>query len=163
MPTVLIASDKFKGSLTAAQVAAALSAGIGRVSGATVVTVPVADGGDGTVDAAVSAGFERVRLSAAGPTGEPVETAYARRGEIAVVEMADVSGLWRLPGGRREPLTATSRGLGEVIGAGQSTGVGDQDAVRAATHIARVEVAPAGCRGPLLSSVVPGGIAWSSL
>ena len=60
MPTVLIASDKFKGSLTAAQVAAALSAGIGRVSDATVVTVPVADGGDGTVDAAVSAGFERV-------------------------------------------------------------------------------------------------------
>ena len=95
MPTVLIASDKFKGSLTAAQVAAALSAGIGRVSDATVVTVPVADGGDGTVDAAVSAGFERVPLSAAGPTGEPVETAYARRGETAVVEMADVSGLWR--------------------------------------------------------------------
>ena len=57
MPTVLIASDKFKGSLNAGQVAAALSAGIGRVSDATVVTVPVADGGDGTVDAAVSAGF----------------------------------------------------------------------------------------------------------
>ena len=122
MPTVLIASDKFKGSLTAAQVAAALSAGIGRVSDATVVTVPVADGGDGTVDAAVSAGFERVPLSAAGPTGEAVETAYARRGETAVVEMADVSGLWRLPGGRREPLTATSRGLGEVIGAALDAG-----------------------------------------
>jgi glycerate kinase len=122
VPTVLIASDKFKGSLTAAQVATALSAGIGRVSDATVVTVPVADGGDGTVDAAVSAGFERVPLSAAGPTGEPVETAYARRGETAVVEMADVSGLWRLPGGRREPLTATSRGLGEVIGAALDAG-----------------------------------------
>jgi glycerate kinase len=115
--TVLIASDKFKGSLTAAQVAAAVTAGIGRVSEATVVTVPVADGGDGTVDAAVSAGFERVSVTASGPTGEPVETAYARRGETAVVEMADVSGLWRLPGGRGEPLSATSRGLGEVIAA----------------------------------------------
>ncbi|MEO7235548.1 MAG: glycerate kinase, partial [Lapillicoccus sp.] len=48
--TVLVASDKFKGSLTAAQVAAAVSAGIRRVSDARIVTVPVADGGDGTVD-----------------------------------------------------------------------------------------------------------------
>ena len=122
MPTVLIASDKFKGSLTAAQVAAAVSAGIGRVSDATLVTVPVADGGDGTVDAAVSAGFERVPVTASGPTGEPVETAYARRGETAVVEMADVSGLWRLPGGHKEPMTATSRGLGEVIAAALDAG-----------------------------------------
>ncbi|HEU4998928.1 MAG TPA: glycerate kinase [Lapillicoccus sp.] len=122
MPTVLIASDKFKGSLTAAQVAAAVSAGIGRVSDATVVTVPVADGGDGTVDAAVSAGFERVPVTASGPTGEPVDTAYARRGETAVVEMADVAGLWRLPGGRKEPMTATSRGLGEVMAAALDAG-----------------------------------------
>ena len=122
MTTVLIASDKFKGSLTAAQVAAAVSAGIGRVSDATVVTVPVADGGDGTVDAAVSAGFERVPVTASGPTGEPVDTAYARRGETAVIEMADVSGLWRLPSGHLEPMTATSRGLGEVIAAALDAG-----------------------------------------
>src|SRR5690242_9255811 len=122
MRTVLIASDKFKGSLTAAQVAAAVSAGIGRVSDATVVTVPVADGGDGTVEAAVSAGFSRVPVTASGPIGEPVETAYARRGETAVVEMADVSGLWRLPGGHREPMTATSRGLGEVMAAALDAG-----------------------------------------
>ncbi len=112
---MLIASDKFKGSLTAAQVAAAVRAGIARVSDAEVVTVPVADGGDGTVDAAVAAGFARVPVVASGPTGAPVQTAYARRGPTAVVEMADVSGLWRLPGGRREPLTSTSRGLGEVV------------------------------------------------
>jgi glycerate kinase len=125
MRTVLIASDKFKGSLTAAQVAAAVSAGIGRVSDATVVTVPVADGGDGTVEAAVSAGFSRVPVTASGPIGEPVETAYARRGETAVVEMADVSGLWRLPSGRREPMTATSRGLGEVMAAALDAGCTD--------------------------------------
>ena len=120
--TVLVASDKFKGSLTAAQVAAAVTAGIRRVSEVEVVTVPVADGGDGTVDAAVSAGFARVPVTASGPTGAPVETAYARRGETAVVEMADVSGLWRLPEGQREPMTATSRGLGEVIAAALDAG-----------------------------------------
>ena len=120
--TVLVASDKFKGSLTAAQVAAAVTAGIRRVSEVEVVTVPVADGGDGTVDAAVSAGFARVPVTASGPTGAPVETAYARRGDTAVVEMADVSGLWRLPEGQREPMTATSRGLGEVIAAALDAG-----------------------------------------
>ena len=122
MATVLIASDKFKGSLTAAQVAAAVTAGIRRVSDVDVVTVPIADGGDGTVDAAVSAGFARVPVTASGPTGAPVETSYARRGETAVVEMADVSGLWRLPEGQREPMTATSRGLGEVVAAALDAG-----------------------------------------
>jgi glycerate kinase len=120
--TVLVASDKFKGSLTAAQVAAAVITGIRRVSDVDVVTVPVADGGDGTVDAAVSAGFARVPVTASGPTGAPVETAYARRGETAVVEMADVSGLWRLRQDQRKPMTATSRGLGEVVAAALDAG-----------------------------------------
>ena len=81
------------------------------MSDATVVTVPVADGGDGTVDAAVSAGFERVPVGATGPPASRSTTAYARRGETAVVEMADVSGLWRLPAvAGATPLTATSRG-----------------------------------------------------
>ncbi len=125
MTTVLLASDKFKGSLTAAAVTAVVSAGIRRVSDARIVTVPVADGGDGTVAAAVAAGFARVPVVASGPTGIPVETAYARRGDTAVVEMADVSGLVRLPGGRREPLTATSRGLGEVVAAAVDAGCTD--------------------------------------
>ena len=121
--TVLIASDKFKGSLTAAEVAAALTEGIlGVAPDVRVVTVPVADGGDGTVDAAVSAGYERVAVTATGPTGVALETAYARRAATAVVEMADVSGLARLPGRRPEPLTATSRGLGEVIAAAVDAG-----------------------------------------
>jgi len=123
--TVLLATDKFKGSLTAAAVATAVSAGIRRVSDARIVTVPVADGGDGTVDAAVAAGFARVPVVASGPTGVPVETACARRNDTAVVEMADVSGLARLPGGRREPLTATSRGLGEVVAAAVDAGCTD--------------------------------------
>lgn len=122
MPTVVVAPDKFKGSLTAEQVAAAVSSGLRRVVAADVVAVPVADGGDGTVAAALAAGYEPVSVRAAGPTGEPVRTTYARAGDLAVIEMADVSGLVRLPGGRQEPLTATSRGLGEVMAAAIDAG-----------------------------------------
>ncbi|MEV6333854.1 glycerate kinase [Nocardia vinacea] len=123
MTRVLIASDKFKGSLTAAQVGAAVRAGIHRVRpGAEVSVVPIADGGDGTVAAALAAGFEAVLVTASGPTGEAVCTAYARRDDIAVVELADVSGLVRLPGGTFAPMTATSRGTGEVIAAAIDAG-----------------------------------------
>lgn len=119
---VLIASDKFKGSLTAEQVAAAVGAGIRRVrADAEVSVVPVADGGDGTVAAFLAAGFEAVPVRATGPTGEPVATGYARRGDLAVVEMADVSGLARLATGPA-PLRATSRGTGEVVAAALDAG-----------------------------------------
>ena len=120
---VVIAPDKFKGTLSAAEVASALKTGLRAASPDIEVTiVPVADGGDGTVDAAVAAGFTRQSLTAAGPTGEPVETSWARRGEQAVVELADVSGLSQLPGGRLAALTATSRGTGEVIAAALDAG-----------------------------------------
>ncbi len=119
MTTVLIAADKFKGSLTAAEVAACVTAGIRRVTDPAtpvpVLTVPVADGGDGTVAAAVEAGFTLVPVTASGPTGQPVDTTWARLDTTAVIEMADVSGLVRLPGGRLDALGATSRGLGEVV------------------------------------------------
>jgi glycerate kinase len=91
---IVVAPDKFKGSLPAAQVAAAIAAGLrsglaraGRPA-AELVTIPVADGGEGTVDAAVAAGFERVPVTAAGPAGDPVRSGYARRGEVEVVELA---------------------------------------------------------------------------
>src|ERR1700742_4079579 len=79
---IVVAPDKFKGSLPATQVAAAIAAGLhaGR-PGAEVVTIPVADGGEGTVDAAVAAGFERVPVTAAGPGGDPVRGRYARHGQ----------------------------------------------------------------------------------
>lgn len=116
MTRVVVAPDKFKGSLTAVEVADAVTRGIAsHAPGTDVRAVPVADGGDGTVDAAVAAGFERVPVTATGPTGEQVRTAYAVKGHTAVVEMADVSGLVRLPGGVPAPLTATSRGTGEVV------------------------------------------------
>jgi glycerate kinase len=116
MARVLVAPDKFKGSLAAIDVASAVRRGIlAQAPDADVRCVPVADGGDGTVDAAVAAGFERVAVTAAGPTGEPVRTAFAVRAGTAVVEMADVCGLARLPRGASAPLTATSRGVGEVV------------------------------------------------
>ncbi len=121
---VLVAPDKFKGSLTAAEVTAHIVAGLRRVAGDRLATdcVPVADGGDGTLDAALAAGFGRVPVRASGPTGEPADAAYARRGEMAVVELASVCGLSLLPGGRPEPLLASSFGVGEVIGAAMDAG-----------------------------------------
>lgn len=120
---VLLAPDKFKGSLTATEVASALRRGmLGARPDLTIRCLPVADGGEGTLEAAEAAGFERVPVRASGPTGEPVDTAYARRGSTAVVELADVVGLGRLPGGRPDPLGATSRGVGEVIAAAVDAG-----------------------------------------
>jgi glycerate kinase len=120
---VVVAPDKFKGSLTAAQVAARVAAGLARAApGTEVVQVPVADGGDGTLEAAVAAGYRRVPVRAEGPTGEPVETAYAERDGVAVVELADVSGLGRLPGGRPAARTASSYGTGQVIRAALDAG-----------------------------------------
>jgi len=120
---VVVAPDKFKGSLTAPEVAARVAAGLTRAApGVEVVQVPVADGGDGTLEAAVSAGYRRVPVRAEGPTGEPVDTAYAEGDGVAVVELADVSGLHRLPGSRPAPLTASSYGTGQVIGAALDAG-----------------------------------------
>jgi len=120
---IVLAPDKFKGSLPAAQVAAAIAAGLrAELPAAELVTIPVADGGDGTVDAAVAAGFDRVPVTVDGPTGEPVRASYARRGEVAVIELADACGLARLPGGRREPLAASSFGAGQALAAALEAG-----------------------------------------
>jgi glycerate kinase len=120
---IVIAPDKFKGSLPGAEVAAAIAAGVrAEWPEAELVTVPVADGGDGTVDAAVAAGLERVPVTVDGPTGEPVDTSYARRGEVAVIELAGACGLMRLPGGRRAPLAASSFGCGQVLAAALEAG-----------------------------------------
>jgi glycerate 2-kinase len=113
---VVLAPDKFKGSLTAAEVAEALAAGMHYVlSGLETIMLPVADGGDGTVAAALSAGFAKIIVDAVGPTGEPVQAPYALDGDRAVVELAAVVGLSMLPGGRLEPLRSSTYGLGLVV------------------------------------------------
>jgi glycerate kinase len=113
---VVVAPDKFKGSLTAAEVVDAVASGLLVVAPDTdVVRVPIADGGDGTVAAAVSRGFTAVPVDASGPTGEPVSAIYARHDHQAVVELAGVCGLDLLPGRRPEPLDASTYGLGQVL------------------------------------------------
>lgn len=120
---VLIAADKFKGSLTAVQVAERVTAGLRRVvPDLEVESLPVADGGDGTVAAAVAAGFERREVAVAGPLGQEVTAAFAVRGETAVVEMAEASGLQRLPAGVFAPLTASTYGSGELLRAALDAG-----------------------------------------
>jgi glycerate kinase len=113
---VVVAPDKFKGSLTSAEVAARVAAGLAR-GGFTgeIEAVGVADGGDGTVAAAVSAGFRRVELGVRGPVGKNVTASYALRDDTAVIEAAQACGLTLLPPGSLAPLTATSRGVGELI------------------------------------------------
>ncbi|MEU2256238.1 glycerate kinase [Nocardia xishanensis] len=126
-PRVLLAPDKFKGSLPASAVAGALAAGIAAARpDAQIRQVPVADGGDGTVDAFVAAGWERVESIAPGPTGVLAPASYAVRDDTAVVELAEVVGLSKLPGGHFDPLGAGTEGLGVLVA----------DALkRGATHI----------------------------
>ncbi|MFE6194405.1 glycerate kinase [Streptomyces sp. NPDC057838] len=120
---VLVAADKFKGSLTAVEVAERVTAGLRRaVPGLEVEALPVADGGDGTVAAAVAAGFERREVRVAGPLGDEVTAAFALREGTAVVEMAEASGLQRLPAGVLAPLTASTHGSGELLRAALDAG-----------------------------------------
>ncbi|MDX3526224.1 glycerate kinase [Streptomyces sp. ID05-39B] len=121
---VLVAADKFKGSLTAVEVAERVTAGLRRaLPEVEVEALPVADGGDGTVAAAVAAGFERREVRVAGPLGQEVTAAFALRGDTAVVEMAEASGLQRLPAGVFAPLTASTYGSGELLQAALDAGV----------------------------------------
>ena len=133
---VVIAPDKFKGSLSAPEVASRLSAGLqagfaaGRPGeGFETTLIPVADGGEGTLDAAVGSGFTRRSTTVTGPTGQPITAEFAVRGEEAVIEMAAASGLAVLPGfgDGSAPNTetakgATSLGTGELIRAALDLG-----------------------------------------
>ena len=113
---IVLAPDKFKGSLTAQQAARAMAQGVWRADPrVTTNACPIADGGEGTLDAVLAAGFEQIPADVKGPTGTAVQTAYARMGKRAVIEMADVCGLQRLPTATPAPMTATSYGLGSVV------------------------------------------------
>ncbi|HEY5857535.1 MAG TPA: glycerate kinase [Aldersonia sp.] len=113
---IVIAPDKFKGSLSAREVADALADGLtAEHPDWQIVRVPIADGGDGTVAAFVAAGWQPIALPVDGPTGELHQAHYAMAGETAVVELAAAVGLVALPDGRLDPLGASTFGLGEVI------------------------------------------------
>jgi glycerate kinase len=128
---IVIAPDKFKGSLSAPDVCMHLEKGLQRGAGGNldVVRIPVADGGEGTLDAAVGSGFTRRTATVSGPTGQPVEADFAVRGHEAVIEMATASGLAMVPqvlrGGKPDSAsatTATSLGTGQLIRAALDAG-----------------------------------------
>ncbi|SDP47362.1 glycerate kinase [Arthrobacter sp. ok909] len=128
---VVIAPDKFKGSLSAPDVARHVETGLQRACGGNleVLRIPVADGGEGTLDAAVGSGFARRSAVVSGPTGEPVRADFAVRGRVAVIEMATASGLALLPGSPAGAVPdsasatgASSLGTGELIRAALDAG-----------------------------------------
>ena len=124
---VLVAPDSFKGSLTALRVAEAIERGVRQVfPDARVVKVPIADGGEGTVDALVVATGGRVLESeVTGPLGEPVRARWGvlGGGGAAVIEMAAASGLPLVPRDRRDPRYTTTRGTGDLVRAALDAGL----------------------------------------
>ena len=116
MKKILVISDSFKGTLSSSQIAAVAKDCIGKFFPACqVVGLPVADGGEGTVDCFLEAiGGERVTVSVTGPWDEPVESFYARIGDTAVVEMAAAAGL-PMAGSRLDPSRTTTWGVGLLI------------------------------------------------
>ena len=124
---IVIAPDSFKESLSALEAAHAIEAGFREIfPDAAYVKVPVADGGEGTVDALTAAtNGRRVELQATGPLGRPVDAFYGLTGGdqvIAVIEMAAASGLELVAPEDRNPLLATSRGTGDLIRAALDAG-----------------------------------------
>ena len=116
---IVIAPDSYKGSIYAPEAARAMREGVMRVlPEAEVVLVPVADGGDGTLETLVeTSGGETRAAQVTGPLGEPVRASWGAMGDgrTAVIEMARTSGLALVPAARRNPLITTTFGLGELI------------------------------------------------
>lgn len=115
---IAIAPDKFKGTLSALEVASLIAAAIrARNSRWQIVCLPIADGGEGTVDAAVRSGMRRIGVVVAGPLGEPLVATYACDDTTAVIEMSAAAGLNCLRGDPDEATASRSstRGVGELV------------------------------------------------
>ena len=116
---IVVAPNAFKGSLSALDAAEAIGEGIrAAAADADVVLVPIADGGDGTVEALVlSAHGERGTLRVRGPLGDPVDANYGLidQGSTAVIEMAKAAGLALVPPQKRDPRVTTTYGVGELL------------------------------------------------
>jgi len=125
---VVVAPNSFKGTLTATEAAAAIARGVREVfPQAEVVEVPVADGGDGTVQALVSANHGDYRTAEVeGPLGDPVSAQYGLidSGRTAVVELATASGLTLIAPARRDPRRTSTYGFGQLLEAARRDGAG---------------------------------------
>ena len=127
MKKIIFAPDKFKSCMTAPRICSVLTEAFRSVMPETeLVSLPMADGGDGTVEAILAAtGGERVTVSVTGPLGKNVEASFGlcRNGECAVLEMASASGIALLKVEELDPLHATTYGTGELIKAALDRGV----------------------------------------
>ena len=116
---ILVAPDKFKGSLGAAEVAQHIAAGLREaLPDAVITTLPIADGGEGTASVICSAaGGEWHNCAVHDALGNIVTARYCTidRGRTAVMEMSEAAGLWRVPESQRNPETASSSGVGEML------------------------------------------------
>ena len=119
MKKIIIAPDSFKGSLTSVEVADAIEAGIKEVFlNCETVKIPIADGGEGTMDTLVSAlGGQKVKVKVHDPLMRPIEVEYGlvNNGKTAVIEMAVASGITLLKKHEQNPLTTSTFGTGELI------------------------------------------------
>ncbi len=155
VPSVLIAPDKFRGTATASQAAEAMARGASSL-GWSVRQMPLADGGEGLLDALTPLGGERSAVEVEGPLGRPVVAEWLRIGDLAVVEMAQASGLLLVGGAAgNDPLAATTRGTGQLI-------------VAAARDVAAADPRPAAGTAPGTVVVGLGGSAttdggWGAL
>lgn len=123
---IVIAPDKFKGNIPAQAVCEAIAAGLRDVDpGARIVSIPLADGGEGTARAITNAaGGEFRKVQVKGPRGDPVTAEYGliRGGETAVLDMASASGIELLSADRLDPMKASTWGTGELIHAALASG-----------------------------------------
>lgn len=120
---VLVAPDKFKGTLSGPAAAAAMAAGVRRVlPDAVIGEIPLADGGEGTVEAILATGATEHRLTVLGPLGDPVGAQFAMLGTTAVIESAQACGLQLISPTPQTSLRASSAGVGALIRAAWDAG-----------------------------------------
>ena len=116
---VVVAIDSFKGSLSSIEAGQAVKAGVlAAHPDASVIIKPLADGGEGTTDAFIEGlGGQRIDLTVTGPMGSPVSCyyGYLEKDKTAIIEMASASGITLVPAHQKNPLTASTRGVGEMI------------------------------------------------
>jgi glycerate kinase len=125
---ILVAPDSFKGSISAVDAAEAIRSGLRNIDGQIQIDVcPIADGGEGTLDALVAAtDGQAASIEVCGPLGDPLEARWGLLGDgqTAVVEMAEAAGLTLLEKTQRDPDKTTTYGVGQLIGAALDQGIG---------------------------------------
>ena len=116
MKKLIVISDSFKGTISSREICAIARKSVSRIlPGCEVDAIPVADGGEGTVECFADAiGAKHVSVLVGGPYGEAVEAIYARRDSSAIVEMASAAGL-PMVGDRKDPSATTTFGVGALI------------------------------------------------